>query len=60
MPIKVGQVQVAPEVEQDGVAVGAKQDNMIVEQKDVAEDINHDTAEGLCMMHHEDDLGVGI
>ena len=53
-------MQVAPEVEQDGVAVGAKQDNMVVEQKDVAEDINHDTAEGLCMMHHEDDLGVGI
>ena len=50
MPIKVGQVQVAPEVEQDGVAVWAKQDDMLAEQEDVAKEVNHDTAEGLCMM----------
>ena len=43
-------MQVAPEVEQDGVAVWAKQDNMLAEQEDVAKEVNHDTAEGLCMM----------
>ena len=50
MPIKVEQVQVAPEVEQDGVAVWAKQDNMVGEEETVAKEVNHDTAEGLCIM----------